>query len=382
MLEDNVIRNSSASWRFLCRVLVKAGLLLLLVTAISPILSPLPFWSRITLYNSIFPGRNRLPYGDDPPKSFNVTLVNIEAMFASHKLSGSQKTDDDYRVFLIGDSSIWGFLQPPEGTLSSKLNQIEINRRDGKTVRFFNLGYPTMSLLKDLLLLEEGLIYEPDLVLWFVTLESTPKIRQLDAPLVQWNPNRARSLIDQYHLDLSKTDQRFIDQTLWDRTILGSRKIIADHLRFQLYGMMWAATGVDHVVPEKYTLRSEDLPEDVSFHGYYPGDLAQGDLAFDIIEVGMALSGDVPVILINEPIFISPGGGGEDRYNFYYPRWAYDFYREVLRRKSEENGWRLIDLWDFMPPSAFTDTAIHTTEDGAQALAEALLDRLQMDSEP
>ncbi|MCZ7670394.1 MAG: hypothetical protein M5U34_26160 [Chloroflexi bacterium] len=42
------------------------------------------------------------------------------------------------------------------------------------------------------------------------------------------------------------------------------------------------------------------------------------------------MAGDVPVLLINEPMFISSGRNSDLRYNAFYPRWAYDQYREML----------------------------------------------------
>lgn len=382
MQEGDVNPKSSRSWGFIARVLLKAGLLLVLLNLAAAIVGPQPLWSRFTLYNSVVPGRKRLPYGDHPTKSFNITLVDLQTMFASHEIAGAPKQDDEYRVMLVGDSSVWGFFQTPDETITAKLNQMYDKDEGSKNVRFFNLGYPTMSLFKDLLLLEEGMNYEPDLVLWFITLESFPKIRQLDAPLVQWNQEPARSFIDRFELDQANTDERFLDQSLWDRTVLGSRKVIADQFRFQVYGMMWAATGVDHVIPEKPAVRAVDLPQGAAYHEYDHGDLAQSDLAFDMIEAGMVMAGEVPVILINEPIFIQTGRDGEIRYNFYYPRWAYDLYRELLNHMSRERGWQLIDLWDFLPPSEFTDAGIHTTDNGAEAIAEALLVSIPLAAAP
>ena len=42
---------------------------------------------------------------------------------------------------------------------------------DGRLLRAYNLGYPVMSLTKDLLLLELAHSYTPNLVVWCVTLE-------------------------------------------------------------------------------------------------------------------------------------------------------------------------------------------------------------------
>jgi hypothetical protein len=114
---------------------------------------------------------------------------------------------------------------------------------------------------------------------------------------------------------------------------------------------MWAATGIDLELPETYTPRMEDLPADDSFHNLAPPRLDRADLAFDILQAGMDIAGETPVLLINEPMFVSQGENSDLRYNFFYPRWAYDDYRELLAGVSRENGWQYVDLWDSVPPT-------------------------------
>src|SRR5215207_10913447 len=97
---------------------------------------------RISLYNSIFPGRERFPFGETR-ESYNLSLFDLDAMFASHVLSGTEKAPEEYRVLLIGDSSVWGTLLTPEQTLAGQLNQA-VGTACGKTIRAYNLGYPTI----------------------------------------------------------------------------------------------------------------------------------------------------------------------------------------------------------------------------------------------
>jgi hypothetical protein len=100
-------------------------------------------------------------------------------------------------------------------------------------VRAFNLGYPIMSLTKDLLLLDLALGSRPDLIVWLVTLESFPLDKQLYPPLLQHNPERVRGLIRRYGLRLRQDDPRFVDPSFWDRTIVGRRRDLADLLRLR-----------------------------------------------------------------------------------------------------------------------------------------------------
>jgi hypothetical protein len=350
------------------RLLLKTLLLFAALNFLCAALPPAAL-GRLTLYNTLFPGRPRLPYGDQPALSYNVSLFNLDAMFASHKIAGTPKPTDEYRVILIGDSSVWGFLLTPDQTLDAYLNAAHLTR-DGKTVRTYNLGYPTLSLTKDLLILQRALAYAPDLIIWLTTLEAFPYEKQLAAPLVENNPAALRPLLSTFNLQLSPPDPAFVEPTFWDRTLLAQRRPLADLLRLQLYGVLWSATGLDQYYPETYDLRAEDLEPDATFYAL-PNPLTPDVLALDVLHAGIALAGDVPVLVVNEPMFVSTGKNSDIRYNFYYPRWAYDQYRALLAADMAQHGLYL-DLWNSIPNPEFTNTAIHLTPQGSQLLAEKI----------
>jgi hypothetical protein len=100
--------------------------------------------------------------------------------------------------------------------------------------------------------------------------------------------------------------------------------------------------------------------------------LNENILAFDVLQAGIDLAGDIPVLVVNEPMFISKGQNSDIRYNFYYPRWAYDNYRYLMTQKAEDFSWNYLDLWDALPASEFTNTAVHLTPYGVKLLAERL----------
>ena len=72
-------------WPMIRRILLKALLLFLVLNVIPAVVDGTALAARFSLYNSVFPGRQRLPYGDDPRVSFNVTLTELDAMFAATK---------------------------------------------------------------------------------------------------------------------------------------------------------------------------------------------------------------------------------------------------------------------------------------------------------
>jgi hypothetical protein len=356
----------------LIRLLIKIGILLLLINVIFALFDPIHLIGKLSLYNSIFPGRLRLPYGDDPELSFNPTVNHVDAMFASHILSGDPKDASEYRVILIGDSSVWGFLQEPDETLAAALSRTKLYASDGRSVRFYNLGYPTMSLTKDLLLLDYAQRYQPDLILWFITLEAVPVQKQSDSPILSLNPEAVRDVLDRSELRLENVESTLTLPDFWQKTVIGRRRMLAELIRHQIYGVLWTATGVDHHIPATYNLRTEDLSDDLAFQDMDPESFSASDMAFEVLQSGIELS-SAPIIFINEPIFISEGKNSDIRYNFYYPIWAYDLYHSTLVNEAQARGWTLVDLWNLLPGEVFTDSAIHYNLEGVQQVITALL---------
>ena len=359
-------------WRFVARVLLKTIALFLALNLLCVLVDPLPALGKLSAYNRLFAGRPRLPYGENPDIAYNLSLFQLDAMFASHEVARPPQRDE-FRVLLIGDSSVWGILLRPEETLAGQLDAAGLLTADGRRVHVYNLGYPTMSLTKDLLLLDYARRYQPDLIVWLFTLESFDQRAQLDPALLQHNPEPVRRLIRTYSLAQHVDDPRFVSLSWRDRTIFGRRRALADLLRLQLYGVPWAVTGVDQEYRDDYTPRAVDLPADRTWHGLTQDRFAPADLAFDVLRAGVTLAGDTSILLVNEPMLISQGANSDIRYNSFYPRWAYDAYRQWLHEQRDRQGWLLLDLWDALPDAeCYTDSAVHLTPACSEQLAALL----------
>ena len=350
-------------------VLLKAALLFVSFNYAFVLLNDVPL-GKLSLYNIVFKGRERFPFGETR-ESYNLSLFNLDAMFASHILAGTEKSSDEYRVLLIGDSSVWGTLLTPEQTLAGQLNADSI-KACGKSVKVYNLGYPTISLTKDLMIIDQAKQYQPDLILWLTTLEAFPKAKQFDSPIVANHAKRIRELIFKYELNASPNDPALNQLSKQDQTFVSQRRALADLIRLQVYGVLWSSTGIDQIYPENYERAQVDLEANDDFHGLTT---LQDALAIDVLEAG--LSTLIPTLLVNEPILISNGQNSDIRYNFYYPRWAYDEYRQRLADLANMNNWNYLDLWNAVPMNEFTNSAIHLTPSGENVLAERIAEKIQ-----
>jgi len=371
--------------RFIRNVLLKALALFVAANLVFAAWNPLSpktgdntgLLGRLSAYNLLFPGRERFPFGENPAHSYNLSLYSLPAMFASHEIAGGATgaaawaSADEYRVVLVGDSSVWGILLKPEQTLAGQLNAAHL-AACGRRLRAFNLGYPTISLTKDLMVLDQVNRYSPDLVVWLTTLEAFPRDKQLASPIVANNPAILSDLASRYKLQFDPHDPALARPDWWERTIFGRRRPLADLLRLQLYGVLWAATGIDQEYPTNYERAQRDLGSNVTFHGWQPPALPPERLALDVLEAGMNASAPTPVLLVIEPILVSTGKNSDLSYNFFYPRWVYDQYRQLLAERSQQKTWRYLDLWNLAPEAEFTNSAIHLTPAGEALLAQRL----------
>ncbi len=357
--------------RFVRNVILRAGLLFVTINLLFVALDPMSWLGSLTLYNGVFPGRPRLPYADNPTEAYNISLTRLDAMFASHVIADDPVRDDAFRVVLIGDSSVWGWLLEPDETLSACINAGGYTLDDGRRIRAYNLGYPITNASKDLLILDYALRYQPDAVIWFVTMEGLYRPDQFDHPIMSDNRQQVLNLVERFGLDLD-TGTIAPEPDLWQQTFIGQRRDLADLIRHQIYGVAWTHTGIDHINPRFFRPPVRDLPasEGMPNRGYLDAvgaDNLTEYLALDVIEAGVQLA---PTLVVNEPIYLSAGANSDLRYNHLYPRWAYDSYREAMVSLDVT----YLDLWDFVLADEFTDYfPLHYNAEATCDVAERLI---------
>ncbi|HPP64160.1 MAG: hypothetical protein LC138_07235 [Anaerolineales bacterium] len=359
-------------------VLLKGGLLFVAVN----LLFALP-WSqqlgRWTLYNRLVPGLPR----------FSGT-TDLDALFSTHAVA-AEKQADEFRVFLMGDSATWGFLLDYRDTLAYRLDTAGLQTCSGKRLRVYNLASPSPSALKDLILMERAMAYQPDLFVWFVTLKSftdfnkrgaidqpfpygiTEVGEQIAFPLVLNNLDEVSSLIDKYHIQYPLP--RVATNRVWDKTLLGQRSHLADLLDVQLSSLQWGATllnsgtslrdpGWDKPISEKpikadLAFRELKSPVDISQH-----------MRLDIFNAALKAQGYPPIMVVNNPMYVTDKPVKRIRYNEVYPRWAYDQYRKLMLDRSQKNGWAYLDLWDIVPSEHFSNSSFHRDAVGDEIVAK------------
>jgi len=358
------------------RVVVKALFLFLLANLLFAWFKP-PV-GRLSIYNWWLPGRERFPFeeAENIYKGYNIPIFeDLDANFSAHRISAERKQPDEYRVFLLGDSSIWGAGNVPTDTLAGQLERMDLRTCDGRRIRFYNLGFPKSFLLKDLLVLERSLPYEPDMVLWFITLYGLTPSEIEEADLLAPHLSDINRLADAY--GLRNYGRGFEHASFWERTIVGRRMTLKRGLLIQLFALPWAATGIDHVF-ENVSWAGNQTTGTTYLGQYHSTDdwkKLRRTFMMDVIEAGHTMAANTGLVFVNEPIYIDDGDS--PRYNVMYPKWAYDLYREYVRSWMNEKHYPYADLWNAVSPAEFTDSPLHLSAAGEYQFAAELAPFIQ-----
>lgn len=353
-------------------VIVKALCLFVLVNLVYGLTEPSV--ADISIYNTLVLGLERMPFGDysDP---YTVTVDNADAMFAAHEIS-APKASDELRVALIGDSSIYGEGLLSSETLSGQWNQLDPQCAD-QQIKIYNLGYPHPSIIKDLVFIDEVKERQPDVIIWFVTLNTVMNQYRLN-PFLTGNRERALQMMETYDLPFGPRKMLSEQKTgFYQDTLVGQRSFLARWLKLQALGLLWYTAGDDfHLEHGNTEIISPDVKKSPDYRDLPPGSDLRASLLLDALTAGHAVAGEIPVLLVNEPIFVANGMHSDVRYNDLYPRWAYDQYRGYLLDHTQKNSISYLDLWNAIAPEYFTDTPLHLSKDGEHLLAEQLNPKL------
>ena len=336
--------------------------------------------ARISLYNHLFPGRTRFPYGLG---ARTTTISELDALFASHEIA-APKADDEYRVVILGDSSVWGDGLEHDQTAFLHLNEYALTC-NGKNVKFYNLGYPHLAAIKDMIILDRAMDFDPDAVIWSFTLRTL--LPKLPNQFLKDNAPYVRALPGKYTLPLYPyADLNYEPPTFWQKTIVGKRVDLAWLLKLQVLGGAWTALGNDagtnYRAPDEALPQPErdpnDLDADLSYRQFDApsADLVPG-LWSGYLDTAEEISGETPILYVNQPMFIATGENSDLHYNADYPRWAYDQYRDFLLNDMAVNDRNLLDIWDSIDARHFTGASFHLSPEGERIKAELYRDAFQ-----
>lgn len=273
---------------------------------------------------------------------YSVEVTNIYVLLASHILANQSKAADEYRVLLIGDSGTWSNYMPFAETLAGRLNAANLPACNARTIKVYNMAIRGTSLVKDLVFIDKAATYQPDLVIWFLTLNTfRPDTQLLGRSFLPESRSYIEDLSKRYSLGLNTSGMTTTKQT-------------AD----QAWEILRTAQEPLH--QDAYPLMDNDSSSSNVFtRALPPPKLDAAKLPFNVFYTGLKILSKTKTLVVNEPIYIAKGANSDIRYNEYYPRWAYDQYRAMMVKESKDNNWEYLDLWNAIPSELFTGTPLH-----------------------
>ena len=323
----------------------------------------------LNVYNSPALRRQRFPISTVAPEDGAVDVANIDAMFASHVVS-EPKASNEYRVFVLGDSAVWGIGLTPAQTLPGQMDALGL-KCENKNVRVYNLSFPRPSATKDLMILDESMKYQPDEIVWILSgFTLMPKTR-IEHPLIPQNPDEYYKVAHRFDfLPRNYQSPSLMSQVV--NQVINQNRTLFRILRYQLYSPVNLATGLDQIPGPPEELPSQ-LSSNATFEGMKPPKLDIAKVSLDQVRDFYQIAGNVPVILVNEPTQILTNVPNSNiYYNVYFPRWIYDQYRQYVSEAAMQNHWNYLDLWNVFPSSYFTDTPLHLIPQGETELAKMI----------
>jgi hypothetical protein len=306
----------------------------------------------------------------------NPGIFWLELLLRQHELCWrTSRRPGEIRVVLAGNSSVYGFPLPVKKTFGHLVNRDFAHR--GVPAHLFNLGFAATYQLKDALVIHEALRYDPDVILYPVTLAEfhhvapvllrhvhqffDSNIAALAALVVDLPPG-LEEVLTRYRvvLEVHRSLLGWLDHLKESGEFL--RRVVQRHARSLAPRVNPPSAPVQSVGRQT----TYDCPARMAdFSQEFSGWQSWNILAY--LEYVRNTRG-VDVMVVNWPVAHEPVG---DCYNVRYPAAAFAEYNTWLREETAARGLRYVDLHDLLPPRAFLDS-LHVGPSGHRQIADRL----------
>ncbi len=372
-----------SSPRQMLRVFVKALILLIafdLVQAALGLSSAIEHWP---LYRAFTPPTARLGLAlqiGDP------AWWSLDPLLDAHEIA-QPKAPDEYRVIFLGDSATFCLYCSERESIPQAFTNLGATI-GGKRVRAYNLAYPGSDWLKDILILKHALKYQPDAIVWLVTAKGSgdqPLPQEPEAHLItRLNAAELPALAREYGVDTWET-RRYADAGAWYQQSIwtyGGRLrdwlvLVARTLRNALVQPGQDLTQ-DYLIPGP-PVSTQPIQAQAEINSSLPGYGVMPNRQWALLRAGqqMAQAAQVPLLMVNEPIYIGSGENSDVNYNSFYERALYDRFRAALAAFTRQRALPYLDLWNMLPPEDFSNTSLHYNAEGNRRVAAEVMQGLQ-----
>lgn len=365
------------------RVLIKAIGLLLIFDALQIALNLAGAVDQWSIYRALTPPTDRLGLANQIGDPIWWTL---DPLLAAHKIA-QPKAADEFRVIFLGDSATFCLYCRSTEAIPALFTEFDA-RLDGKRAVGYNLAYPGSDWLKDILILKHALAYQPDAIVWLVTAKGAgdqPLPQEPDAHLItRLNAGELPSLARQYDFDTWETERYAAADAWYERSIFTHGGRYRDWLILLARSLINAAVYPGRDLTQEYLLPGEPVTAKpvqavAEINSALPGYDVFPNRQWALLRVGRQLAHDarVPLLIVNEPIYVATGPHTEVNYNSFYERNLYDRFRAALADFVRQNALPYLDLWNALPAEDFSNTSLHYNLSGNRLVAAEILTALK-----
>jgi hypothetical protein len=375
--------NPFTSPRQFGRVMLKAIVLLFICDALLTALRVPDAIDHWSIYRAFTPPANRLGLAlqiGDP------AWWTLDPLLDAHEIA-RPKAPDEYRVIFLGDSATFCLYCPARESIPQAFTNLGATI-DGRRVRAYNLAYPGSDWLKDVLILKHALKYEPDAIVWLVTAKGSgdqPLPQEPEAHLItRINAAELPGLAREYDLNTWETE-RYADADAWHQQSIwthGGR--LRDWLVLMARTVRNALIQPGQDLTQDYLyagppVTSQPIRAIAEINSSLPGYGTFPNRQWELLRASqqMAQEANVPLLIINEPMYVGSGEHSDVNYNSFYERNLYDRFRTALADFTQQHHLSYLDLWNLLPPENFSNTSLHYTAEGNRRVAEEVMQGLQ-----
>ena len=341
------------------RVIAKALVLFVFINAAFSYLAP--SIARFSVYSGLLPAVARFPiyFRDFNPLTAHQmgvgNVFDMDVLFSSHVLSHAVKGKKEYRIVVIGDSTA------RRSTAWDELTRQHLKSCDNRTLRFYNLGYPSPSLIKDLMILRESMKYKPDLIIWSFAQDA---FRQNTGRFTDANHARYYDLVTKYALPRSGSSLS-LAESLIPGTIIGRREQLHVQIMLDIDAEILSRAFGKNNANVMTRVIADAVPLPASNPHQFSGAPDFSKYTFDALSVGQQIAGNTPIIYISEPVTQGTEQNG-------YDLKEYALFDAALRGEVAQHDWMFLDLWNMLRPQEFVD-GLHRNAEGDALIAQRIV---------
>lgn len=321
------------------------------------------------------------PVSGDRPRLHDIDKTGVlwlELLLRQHEVCWREaRSPNERRIFAIGNSAIYGFPWPYESTAIALVNE-ELERQ-GVAAHIFNLGFVFTYQTKEAMILSEALRYEPDFIVYGVTLDDYAHLAPFPyLPVTKFFEANSRAVAR-----LAADPPRSFEEPfrLYRDAQAADVRPYASWIEFRQAGtfVRLAAQQTAKTIRKRmFPSFQEEGPRIGKKNPRYDCNKIKRSFEktyanwneWSMLEYLAQLRAEtgVEVLVVNWPVAHEPRG---DCYNVRYPNESFEEYLEWMQKKADGLGLAYLDLHDLLDRLEFVDS-VHPTIEGQRKVATRL----------